>query len=75
VIAPAGTVDSPHDLVRSSQWSRVLIEANFANLLQYTELQIGHFFAFEEPQLICADLRQFVSKVLHQQKLNKPKVT
>ena len=62
---PTGTVDTPYEIARSP---KALIEENFDNLIQYTELgRGGHFTAFEEPVLVTKDIKLFVSKVLEQQ--------
>lgn len=64
---PAATVDAPHEMIRTP---RALVEHSYSNLLQYSNFpQGGHFTAFEEPVLTCADIRSFVYKVIEQQKL------
>jgi hypothetical protein len=65
VLAPAATVDPSYEMIRTP---RALLEKNYADLVQYTEMpQTGHFTAFEAPQLVCSDIRQFVHKVLQRQ--------
>lgn len=64
VTTPAGTVDTPFEIVRTP---KKLIEGYFDNLLQYTEFpRGGHFIAFEEPELITKDIKSFTQKVLDQ---------
>lgn len=51
---------------------RQLVEHNYVNLVQYTDLpEGGHFTAFELPELVSSDIRSFVSKVLAQQEKAK----
>lgn len=62
VPVPAGLVDTEHEMIRSP---KALAEANYAKLVQYTDLRDGgHLMFFEEPQMIIDDLRVFIHKVI-----------
>jgi len=64
VIVPgySSVVDTPHELARAP---RKLVEHMHENLVQYSEFpRGGHFTAFEEPQLVCDDIRKFTKAVL-----------
>ncbi|KAH9390410.1 epoxide hydrolase [Tyrophagus putrescentiae] len=59
---PAGLVDTEHEMIRSP---KALAEANYAKLVQYSDLRDGgHLMFFEEPKMIVDDLRLFVHKVV-----------
>ena len=58
---PTGLADFPNELMRSPKsWAL----KQFVNVVSYTEMpRGGHFAAFEEPELLAADVVQFVEKV------------
>lgn len=44
---------------------RKFIEHLYENLLQFTDSNVGgHFLAFEEPNIVVKDIRQFSKKLL-----------
>lgn len=53
---------------------RKLIESYYENLLQYTEVDGGHFLAFENAPAVANDVRSFVGKVLEMEKQKSPDV-
>ena len=58
---PAGLADLPHELGRVQEsWA---VE-HYTNIVSYTTYpKGGHFAAFEVPELLAKDIRQFVQKV------------
>ena len=58
---PAGLADLPHELVRAQKnWAA----QHYTDIVSYTTYpKGGHFAAFEVPDLLAKDLRQFVQKV------------
>lgn len=48
---------------------RKLIEPYFDNLLQYTDIEAGHFTTFEVPKQVTDDIKSFIAKVLEQEKI------
>ncbi|XP_022088767.1 epoxide hydrolase 1-like [Acanthaster planci] len=67
---PAGLADLPNELTRAQKnWA----SQHYTDIVSYMTYPTGgHFAAFEVPDLLAKDLRQFVQKVEHRL-LNKPK--
>lgn len=61
VTVPTGLAAFPQELFHTPRsWAR----KKFRNILSYTYMPSGgHFAAFEEPQLLVNDFREFVKKV------------
>ncbi|XP_062851855.1 epoxide hydrolase 1 [Trichomycterus rosablanca] len=61
VYVPTGLAAFPHELMHCPwTWAR----ARFTDIRSYTYMpRGGHFAAFEEPELLAQDLKQFVKKV------------
>ena len=61
VTVPAGLADLPHEVTRSQKsWAA----RHFTDIVSFTAYPTGgHFAAFEVPELLAKDLRQFVQKV------------
>lgn len=59
---PAAYAVLPNEIVRPP---RFIVEMAYANLVQYSVLpRGGHFAAFEEPELLVQDLKQFARMVV-----------
>ncbi|CAG2170108.1 unnamed protein product [Oppiella nova] len=62
VLVPSAVADFPNELGHAP---KALLRTTLPNLVQYTDMpRGGHFAAFEEPQLVCDDIKTFVATVL-----------
>uniref|UniRef100_A0A1W7RHJ6 Epoxide hydrolase n=1 Tax=Agkistrodon contortrix contortrix TaxID=8713 RepID=A0A1W7RHJ6_AGKCO len=63
VYVPTGIAAFPNELLHCPRsWAK----KKFKNIVTYTYMpRGGHFAAFEEPELLAQDIRQFVKKVEH----------
>ncbi|XP_078503667.1 epoxide hydrolase 1-like [Lissotriton helveticus] len=61
VKVPTGVASFPKELVHAPPaWA----EKKFTNIVSFTDMpRGGHFAAFEQPEILAADIRQFVGKV------------
>lgn len=58
---PTGVAALPNELLHTPQ---VWAQRKYVNIVSFSFLpRGGHFAAFEEPELLAADIRQFVEKV------------
>ena len=58
---PAAVADFPHELTRPP---RAWTERQLADIRRWTEFDRGgHFAAFEEPELLAADLIEFLAEL------------
>lgn len=63
VYVPTGIAAFPNELLHCPRsWAK----KKFKNIVTYTYMpRGGHFAAFEEPELLAQDIKQFVKKVEH----------
>nr|XP_056708794.1 epoxide hydrolase 1 [Euleptes europaea] len=61
VYVPTGITSFPNDFI---YFPRSWLHPTYVNIVSYNYMpQGGHFAAFEEPELLAADIRQFVKKI------------